>query len=273
MNNEKCRGCGCTIRRQEGEALGDFKSRVYCDNACSRTTEWRSPGDEDRKCKACKKVLERGSREVRQSWKTRKYCLPGCGNTCAVCGTEIVRTEHETLAKAARRKHCSNACKAAALVGRATWKRREKVRAAIAEGAASTEPGDYENASPITISARQVARDAKYHDYEKRADGRPETRGDCKGGERPCVFVTCKHNLYLSVGQGGSIRLHFPDIGPGDMKDSCALDLADDGGATLTGIAKRTNVTRERIRQIEATALAKLRGAASRGGDIGDWDE
>ena len=92
---------------------------------------------------------------------------------------------------------------------------------------------------------------------------RPTTRGDCLQGEhaaRPCPFVSCKHHLYLDVeSRTGSIKLNFPDKQPWEMLESCALDVAERDGVTLQDIGGAMNVTRERIRQIEARALVKLR--------------
>ena len=88
---------------------------------------------------------------------------------------------------------------------------------------------------------------------------RPRTRGDCARVPRPCLYVACKHNLYLDVSETGSIILNFPHLEPGQMvpEQSCALDLADRGAMTLEDIAVVTNLTRERIRQVELKALSR----------------
>ena len=67
----------------------------------------------------------------------------------------------------------------------------------------------------------------------------PRTRGDCLAGPRPCPWTGCRYHL-------------------GPARESCALDLAGRGGMTLDEIGALLGVTRERIRQIEGTALAKL---------------
>jgi len=87
----------------------------------------------------------------------------------------------------------------------------------------------------------------------------PRVRSDCQNGPRPCLWVRCKYNLYLDVTESGSIKVNFPDRGPGEMEHSCALDEADRGGMTLTMIAERLNVSRERVRQVEFRILRKLR--------------
>lgn len=93
---------------------------------------------------------------------------------------------------------------------------------------------------------------------------RPETRGECAGFERPCPFVSCKFHLYLDVAATGSIKLNFPDLEVWEMAETCALDVADAGGATLVEVGALMNVTRERVRQIEERVLAKLSRAALR---------
>lgn len=89
---------------------------------------------------------------------------------------------------------------------------------------------------------------------------RPKTRGDCARVPRPCPYVACSYNFYLDVSdKTGSIILNFPHLEPGQMPadQSCALDLAERGPMTLEEIAVVTNLTRERIRQIELKALIR----------------
>lgn len=80
---------------------------------------------------------------------------------------------------------------------------------------------------------------------------------------RPCPFVGCRYNLYLDATIKGNLKLNFPDLEPGDMPvhGSCVLDVVDAGGATLEEAGGYLNITRERVRQIEHVALAKLRAA------------
>lgn len=88
---------------------------------------------------------------------------------------------------------------------------------------------------------------------------RPRTRAECHAGERPCPFVTCKYNLYLDVNpKTGSVQLNFPGKELKELAETCALDVADRGGATLAEVGALLNVTRERTRQLEARAVAKL---------------
>ncbi len=88
---------------------------------------------------------------------------------------------------------------------------------------------------------------------------RPKTRAECKDMDRPCPFVSCKYHLFIDVHPvRGSIKLNFPDIEVWEMSESCALDVADRSGITLEEVGEIMNLTRERVRQVETQALAKL---------------
>ena len=89
---------------------------------------------------------------------------------------------------------------------------------------------------------------------------RPTKRAECAVGTRPCPFVGCKYNNYLDINpESGTIKFNFPDLEPGEITDSCTLDIAGEGGLTLEQVADVMNITRERVRQIEGDALAELR--------------
>lgn len=92
---------------------------------------------------------------------------------------------------------------------------------------------------------------------------RPKTRAGCEDVPRPCPFVSCPHHTYLDVSaRTGALKLNFPELEPHEMHpdESCALDVAGahPDGATLEEVGRITNLTRERIRQIEVKTLAKL---------------
>jgi hypothetical protein len=92
---------------------------------------------------------------------------------------------------------------------------------------------------------------------------RPRSRAECANGPRPCMFIACKHHLYLDVNPAtGSIKLNFPDKEVWELEQTCALDVADRGGITLEEVGTIMNLTRERIRQVETRGLAKLRDVA-----------
>jgi hypothetical protein len=72
--------------------------------------------------------------------------------------------------------------------------------------------------------------------------------------------VSCKHHLYLDINPTtGSIKLNFPELEPWELPHTCALDVAEAGGHTLDEVGEVTNLTRERVRQVETRGLLKLR--------------
>ena len=88
---------------------------------------------------------------------------------------------------------------------------------------------------------------------------RPRTRGDCRDGLRPCPFVGCKYHLYLDVNPDThSIKKNFPHKDVWELDDTCALDVAERGGLTLEEVGELLNLTRERIRQMEAVGVKRL---------------
>lgn len=125
-----------------------------------------------------------------------------------------------------------------------------------------------------TMSRKEMARDLRRRrllgqvDPEEQAllteiaSSRPKSRADCINQPRPCVFVSCKYNLYLDVNpETGSIKLNFPDKEIWELEYTCALDVAEKGGITLEEVGEIMNLTRERIRQVETRGLEKVRTA------------
>ena len=166
-----------------------------------------------------------------------------------------------------------------------------------------------------TISVKAMRRQAKTSQWLLRAVGldeaqaidpalftdRPKTRADCENGPRPCPYSSCKHHLLLDVSDNGSVKFNFPGLDFDEIPETCALDVADrvresarstdDPDATLQEVARCMNLVRERVRQIEGKALAKIRlkhgielreliggsgdessGASGSGGSDDEWD-
>ncbi len=99
---------------------------------------------------------------------------------------------------------------------------------------------------------------------------RPVARPECKGDARPCPWVACKHHLYLDVNpETGSIKINFPDLEPWELRETCALDVAERGGITLEEVGEIMNLTRERIRQVEVRGLLKLKMASPSPEELG----
>jgi hypothetical protein len=126
-----------------------------------------------------------------------------------------------------------------------------------------------------TMSRKEIARelrrqralgiiDPEVEEIIREVDAeRPRSRAECAGGPRPCMYISCKHHLYLDVNPAtGSIKLNFPDKEIWEMGETCALDVADRGGITLEEVGAIMNLTRERIRQVETRGLQKLRTVA-----------
>lgn len=91
---------------------------------------------------------------------------------------------------------------------------------------------------------------------------RPRVRSECADVPRPCPFVSCRYNAYLEINPiSGNITFVYPDREPHQMPAdaSCVLDVADRGGMTLEEVGGVTNLTRERIRQIEVKNYFLLR--------------
>jgi len=143
----------------------------------------------------------------------------------------------------------------------------------IEQGEGSTPPEEARRRSK-TMSRKEMARDLRRRRLAGEIDPeeqellkmidlqRPHTRADCMNGPRPCLFVSCKHNLYLDVNpETGSIKLNFPDKEIWELAYTCALDVAEKGGITLEEVGEIMNLTRERIRQLETRGLMKLREA------------
>ena len=126
-----------------------------------------------------------------------------------------------------------------------------------------------------TMSRKEIARELRrqraFGLIDPELDGiireieasRPRSRAECAGAQRPCMFISCKHHLYLDVNPStGSIKLNFPDKEVWELDETCALDVADRGGITLEEVGTIMNLTRERIRQVETRGLLKLRAIA-----------
>ena len=144
-------------------------------------------------------------------------------------------------------------------------------RAPANDGPGSRDAARSRRKRPVRARTVSVKRLPKYqlelgrHLYpvdEHEDVARPTTRGECAEGVRPCPFVSCKHHLYLDVSaRTGAIKLNFPDLEPDELAESCALDVAGRHGVTLEEAGAIMNLTRERIRQVEVTGMAKIKAA------------
>lgn len=121
--------------------------------------------------------------------------------------------------------------------------------------------------SHTRYSRRALERDRVVADETRQELGeiaaRPATRAECLPGgrnaERPCPYVSCSYHLAIDVTDAGSLTENFPDTELHELAETCALDVASREGETLEGVGRLTNLTRERVRQIELKAFARVR--------------
>jgi len=73
-------------------------------------------------------------------------------------------------------------------------------------------------------------------DLDELERARPRCRGDCAAVPRPCPFVGCRYNNYLHLTGAGHEKIVFPYLEPGELENSCALDVAEMGQHTLEEI-------------------------------------
>lgn len=102
----------------------------------------------------------------------------------------------------------------------------------------------------------------------------PGNRSVCRTGPRPCPWAGCRYHLEFHVTEVGTLYRHHPDQELEDLPDTCALDVADrhiGQGITLGDVGNYLNITRERTRQIERDALAKLRSDPAVAGWLELW--
>jgi hypothetical protein len=91
---------------------------------------------------------------------------------------------------------------------------------------------------------------------------RPKRREDCAAAIRPCPWGGCEFNLAVDISRRNGTMQIVGD--PELMSETCVLDVVDRGGATLEEVGAIYGVTRERMRQVEAGAAAKLKERVSR---------
>jgi hypothetical protein len=81
----------------------------------------------------------------------------------------------------------------------------------------------------------------------------PKTRGDCKGGERPCEHVSCRFHVVGCIAnladENAAVNAMAARI-EGGITATCALDVADEGEHTDAVVAAVMGVSTQRVQQI-----------------------
>ena len=97
------------------------------------------------------------------------------------------------------------------------------------------------------------------------------THGACRRLPGPCPYAICRFNLTAETRDTrGAKPTHANEP---ILREACALEAADHGGMTLEEIASRFALTRERVRQIELSALRKLGRQLQRDAWMGEGPE
>jgi len=124
---------------------------------------------------------------------------------------------------------------------------------------------------------REIAVDREEHGWLADAEWEP---GDCPrlhDDHRPCIHVGCRYHLHGEVSAAGSLRITaswqaalesdepLDDCG----LETCVLDARSDDDRSLDRIGSVFGITRERVRQIEEHALARLRAGLL----VAGWEE
>ena len=148
---------------------------------------------------------------------------------------------------------------------------RARARASIAGRALLRRPkvrGPDPTRRPATVARRQIASELRWGDGTQTPTEhwRPQRRRECAAVARPCPYVGCRHHLYLDVNSTtGSLTYNHPGLEPWEMGESCALDSAERGERTLEAVGEALNLTKERVRQVQDIALARIRDAMAAG--------
>jgi hypothetical protein len=134
------------------------------------------------------------------------------------------------------------------------------------DGTRAKPPSNPKKSESVRVIERLIRRQKRLRLVEPEPPSwRPRVRADCAKVPRPCPYVGCSYNTSIDMTDTGALRFRSIDkegqLDPGAR--NCALDFAEEGGMTLEEIAQLFGITRERIRQLEHMALAKLRQNAA----------
>lgn len=95
---------------------------------------------------------------------------------------------------------------------------------------------------------------------------RPRLRSECANGPRPCPWAACRYHLGFDITERGAALRRFPHLELWELRETCALDVADRGGVTLEEIGQASNVSMQAASQTIEGALAEIRQGGVRQG-------
>lgn len=95
------------------------------------------------------------------------------------------------------------------------------------------------------------------------ADYRPQDApNDCRPGMprglRPCPWATCPHHLGIERTASGSVKLPHGHADFERLEETCSIDVAQRGGATIEAVGRYMGIGFDRVRQIERWTKRKL---------------
>ena len=117
---------------------------------------------------------------------------------------------------------------------------------------------------------------------------RPQTRAECIDGPRPCPWISCRYHLLIDVKPSGAVIANVKEPGqyghrtisrhtrrPIDdqnlddqllermetMSDTCALDVAERGGASHKEVGELLGIRKQSVLRIQASAKAKCKSS------------
>jgi hypothetical protein len=83
----------------------------------------------------------------------------------------------------------------------------------------------------------------------------------CGVRQRPCPFKVCRYHLERDESiqaRGNTGERHEAQLAARDTSETCALDVADRGEHSAVRVASLLGITKQRVQQIEKTAVGKL---------------
>ncbi len=110
--------------------------------------------------------------------------------------------------------------------------------------------------------------------YPAKSLVRPTSRAECApenvGALRPCPFVSCRHHLYLEVGDNGNIHRNHAGKQPWELVESCSLDVAARGPSGARAMGPILGMTRQGAQNCINDAVDSYREVAAIFGDDDD---